>query len=274
MRSKTIMTIFITLALVSLAAIAAVPAIALLGVSAITIAGSEGTQPTAVVESNTSAGGYQPVRIDELRVEVGVGSPIPVFAIVKGQLPDGCSQVEYMQQHQDGASFIFSLSSVAVASGACSTGPQAFEISLPINVTNLPAGTYLVEVNGSQTSFELKNNITGHELRTADMPISKDDIHVSEVRLELNGDQPSQAIAVVAMDLPGSCSQLGEMRLHRDGSTFYVQLLAYLPAEVDCGQDTLPFVMRVPLNTADQPEATYKVIVNGMQAEFESGAAQ
>jgi len=49
------------------------------------------------------------VTVDNVEVEVGVGSPIPVHVIVSGNLPDVCSQVEYTEIKQDGSNFIISL---------------------------------------------------------------------------------------------------------------------------------------------------------------------
>lgn len=47
--------------------------------SLVAIARSGGQQPTPVVfESSFTTTGYQPVQIDQVEVQVGTGSPIPV----------------------------------------------------------------------------------------------------------------------------------------------------------------------------------------------------
>lgn len=58
------------------------------------------------------------------------------------------------------------------------------------------------------------------------------------------------------------------MRLHRDGTTFFAQLVAYVPAQTDCNPDTLAMRIEIPLNIAFAPEGPYEVNVNGFTASF------
>jgi len=77
--------------------------------SPLTVAGSSGEQPTPVQSSDQVSSGYQKMDVDDVNVEVGVGSPIPVQVIVNGSLPDSCAQVEHMRQVQDGSHFAITL---------------------------------------------------------------------------------------------------------------------------------------------------------------------
>jgi hypothetical protein len=49
-----------------------------------------------------------------------------------------------------------------------------------------------------------------------------------------------------------------------------VQLLAYLPGTIDCGdKNTVQFRLEIPLNVVNLPAGSYKVIVNGATTDFD-----
>src|SRR5512139_495770 len=227
-----------------------------------------GQQPTPVMESS-SAAGYQPVQVDQVRAEVGVGSPIPVQVIVSGTLPDTCAQIELMQQRQEGSTFKIALSAVPSSVDGCVRNAPPFTIAVPLNIVNAPAGPYSVEVNGSRADFSLETGNTGSSLPVAETSVRKDDIQVDSVNVEIGVGSPIPVRAIVGLSLPDTCAQLSEIRLHRDGRTFYVRLIAGIPQRPDCKADSLPFRLEVPLNILNLPEGPYQVNVNGVTASFD-----
>ena len=234
------------------------------------IATSTGDQATPIPEVGTpSAGGYTPVSIDSAQVEIGVGSPIPVFVNISGNLPDTCAQVEYVEQKQDGSNFIINVSTIPSTKETCLKDTLPFRMRIPLNVISLPAGKYSVEVNGVHSDFNLGSGTSAASLQTAAMPIVKNDIQVDNVNVEIGVGSPIPVHAIVSGNLPIACAQLGEIRLHRDEKTFFVQLLAYLPAQTDCSKDTIPFRAEIPLNMVNLPEGTYVVNVNGATTSFD-----
>ena len=234
---------------------------------------SEGEPSTPVEEVVTLDSNYQPITVEQVEVEVGVGSPIPVHVIVSGWMPDPCSQVEHTEIKQDGSNFMISLFATPDVGGpamdGCIKDPMYFTMRIPLNVVDLPAGSYSVTVNGSHTDFMLDTSNSVSSLRTADMPFNKADIKVDDVNVEIGRGSPLPVHAIVSANLPNTCAQLGEVRIHRNETAFFVQLLAYIPAETDCNPDTLPIRIEVPLNIAFAPEGPYTVIVNGVTASFD-----
>ena len=234
---------------------------------------SEGEPSTPVEEVVTLDSNYQPITVEQVEVEVGVGSPIPVHVIVSGWMPDPCSQVEHTEIKQDGSNFMISLFATPDVGGpamdGCIKDPMYFTMSIPINVVDLPAGSYSVTVNGSRADFNLDTANSISSLWTADMPFNKADIKVDDVNVEIGRGSPLPVHAIVSANLPNTCAQLGEVRIHRNETAFFVQLLAYIPAETDCNPDTLPIRIEVPLNIAFAPEGPYTVIVNGVTASFD-----
>jgi hypothetical protein len=57
--------------------------------------------------------------------------------------------------------------------------------------------------------------------------------------------------------------------MHREGTQYFVRLIAYVPAQTDCNPDTLPMRIELPLNTINLPDGTYEVLVNGATTTFE-----
>ena len=232
------------------------------------IPSSSNELPTPVVETDSASSGYQQVIVVDLAAEVGVGSPIPVHVNVSGDLPDTCAQIEYTEVKQDGTNFIIELSAIPSNADGCIQDTLPFRMSIPLNVIGLPAGDYSVTVNGSRADFRLESGNSTSSPPTADPPIVKDDIQVDDVTIEVGVGSPIPVKAVVSGNLPNACAHLGEVRLHRDETTFFVQLLAYLPEQTECTPDVIPFRLEIPLNIVNLPNGTYEIIVNGETANF------
>lgn len=232
-------------------------------------------QPTPAVETPTSAG-YQPVDVDQVEALVGVGSPIPVQVIVSGNLPDSCAQLELMQQKQVGSHFDITLSTVPSAAEGCVQDTLPFKIFIPLNIVNLPAGSYTVSVNGSPASFEVNTGNTTSSLPAVDSEITREDVEVASVNAEIGVGSPIPVHAIVGVNLYNTCAQVGEMRLHREGNTFYIQLIADIAQRTDCQADppsgSIPFRMDIPLNIVNLPSGPYEVNVNGVSASFDPNA--
>jgi len=238
-----------------------------------TIVSVSDEQPTPVEEVEVWNSDYQPITVVSVEVEVGVGSPIPVHVIVSGDLPDPCSQVEYTEIKQDGSNFIISLFATPDIGGpavdGCIKDPLPFTMSIPLNVVDLPAGSYSVTVNGSKADFILDTANATSSLKTADMPMIKDNIQVDSVIFDHGVGSPIPVHIIVSANLPTVCSQLGEVRVHRDGRDFFVRLVATMPAQTNCNPDTLPFRLEVPLNVVGLEEGTYNITVNGASTSFD-----
>jgi hypothetical protein len=107
-------------------------------------------EPTSNEEAVT-----RPIQITDVQVQIGVGSPIPVEAVASGSWPDLCAQLASVSQRVSGNRFEISLSA-SPADPACPpdlTG-LPFRLSIPLNMVQMPNGTYTVAVNGVETSFD------------------------------------------------------------------------------------------------------------------------
>lgn len=233
--------------------------------SPFTVVSSVGEQPTPKVETLPIAG-YQPVDVDQVEAEVGVGSPIPVQVTISGNLPDTCAQIELVQQRLEGSTFYIALSTIPSSAEGCLQDPLPFRMTIPLNVVNLPAGLYSVEVNGSRADFTLDTGNTTSSLPTVGAAVTKDDIQVDDILFEVGVGSPIPVHAIVSLSLPNTCAQLGEIRLHREGTRFYVRLIADIAERADCKADSIPFRLEIPLNIVNLTEGQYIVNVNGAEA--------
>ena len=238
-----------------------------------TIVSVSGEQPAPVEVVEVSDSSYQTITIDQVEVEVGDGSPIPVHVVVNGNLPDPCSQVEYTEIKQDGSNFNISLFATPDIGGpavdGCIKDVLSFTMSIPLNMVDLPAGSYTVTVNGSSANFNLDTDNPTAVLRTADMPIIKEDVQVDAVTMNLGEGSPFPAHAVVSANLSNTCAQLSEVHVIREGFNFFIRLIADVPAEAKCNPDTLPFRLEVPLNIVGLEEGSYTVTVSGANTSFD-----
>lgn len=258
-----------------------ISAFALVACSPVVITNSSGQQPGPIVDADPidepasvspdilATTGYQSVEVVDVTVEVVVGSPIPVFVNIGADLPDRCAQVEFVEVIQDGALFKIHVGTLPSKDAACAADTVPFRMKIPLNVVGLPAGSYAVEVNGVHAGFKLDLESAATELHTQEMPITNDEIVVDEVSVEVGLGSPRPVSAVMSANLPSACAQLGQVQMHREGNQYFVRLIAYVPAEMDCNPDTLPMRIELPLNTINLPDGTYEVLVNGASSTFE-----
>jgi hypothetical protein len=100
-----------------------------------------------------------PVIVENVEVVVGLGSPLPVDIVVSGTWPSLCSQIADVQNsiHE------FRMDVTILASTVDSCPPDnvglAFRFALPLNIAQMPEGTYDIAVNGFHTSFKLPEDL-------------------------------------------------------------------------------------------------------------------
>ncbi len=100
-----------------------------------------GTTPTVTM--------MEPAVIDQVEVEIGVGSPIPVSVNVSGNFPDTCAQIGELKQEIQGQDIWITILTTTPDEGeACIKDSLPFRMNIPLNVVNLPPGEYNVFVNG------------------------------------------------------------------------------------------------------------------------------
>ena len=95
------------------------------------------------------------VPVEEIEIVILESFPVRVQVIARGNLPDPCTEIfEVLQERKENTFF------VAIKTyrppGFCIQVLAPFEEIIPLEVYGLPAGTYTVDVNGVQDTFDLE----------------------------------------------------------------------------------------------------------------------
>ncbi|MBU1428241.1 hypothetical protein KKB07_05215, partial [bacterium] len=81
--------------------------------------------------------------------------PVQINVIARGNLPDPCTEISEVLQEREGDTFFITIKTYR-SPGFCIQVLAPFEVKIPLNVYGLPAGTYTVDVNGVQATFDLE----------------------------------------------------------------------------------------------------------------------
>lgn len=92
------------------------------------------------------------------------GLPVRVNVLVRGHFPNACMNVDQIRQERRGGTYFIVIDSIQYGGEGCPENRVAFEESIPLDVLGLPAGIYVVDVNGLQGTFKLqRDNIPDEE---------------------------------------------------------------------------------------------------------------
>lgn len=92
--------------------------------------------------------------INNTQVVVLESFPVQVALLVSGDLPNGCTYLNTPAQVRDGNTFYVNLTT-RTEGETCTQALVPYERRISLDTTGLPAGTYMVDINGRQLSFEL-----------------------------------------------------------------------------------------------------------------------
>ena len=114
------------------------------------------SEPSVVEEPAVQDGGLRAIEVQDVQIEVGVGSPIPVDVMVSGGWPGLCAQLAQLSMNQGEFSFDYELLATAEQED-CPPDMIGlpFGMRIPLNVVELPEGMYTVTVNGVSGTFDV-----------------------------------------------------------------------------------------------------------------------
>lgn len=141
-------------------------AIALLGAAC---GGDDAPEPTEPAPTARPAATQEPTESAPAQVRIGkaqVGSieiyilesfPVQVSVLARGNLPDGCTRIGEITTGSDMSTNTLwvEIATVRQAEALCTAAVVPFEENVALDVYGLPAGTYIVDVNGVTDTFTL-----------------------------------------------------------------------------------------------------------------------
>jgi hypothetical protein len=186
------------------------------------------------------------IPVEDVTVQIGVGSPIPVDVFVSGSWPDLCAQLAAVEQRVDGSNIEISL----LASAPEPDCPPdhlglPFRIALPLNMVEC-RGSYTVAVNGVETSFDWTGASEAQAPAAAEAS-ELQPVPVEDVRVEIGVGSPIPVDVLISGAWPGLCSQVARIEQRIEGRDIEISLLAS-PDTPDCPPDAvgLPFRIALP----------------------------
>lgn len=93
--------------------------------------------------------------VDVIDILILESFPVQINVIASGNLSDPCTEISEVLQEKEGNTFFITIKTYR-SPGFCMQVLAPFEEIIPLEVYGLPAGTYTVDVNGVQATFDLE----------------------------------------------------------------------------------------------------------------------
>lgn len=93
--------------------------------------------------------------IDTIEVRLLESDPVQVEVVVRGNLSDGCTELEEPTVSREGNEFTVVLTTQRPADAICTQAIVPFEQIIPLDVADAEPGDYTVDVNGVSETFTL-----------------------------------------------------------------------------------------------------------------------
>lgn len=94
----------------------------------------------------------------DIEIQIMESFPVQVTVVAKGNLPDGCTEVDEIRQefHPESNTFAVEITTVHPTDADCTEAEVPFEERISLDVYGLSAGVYTVDVNGVSDTFTLE----------------------------------------------------------------------------------------------------------------------
>jgi inhibitor of cysteine peptidase len=94
-------------------------------------------------------------QVDSVDLVIMESFPVQVSAVVRGNLPDGCTNIDDVEVDIVDSRFEVLITTVRPSDAVCTQALVPFEETIPLDVEGLLAGEYTVNVNGVMATFTL-----------------------------------------------------------------------------------------------------------------------
>lgn len=125
---------------------------------AITSCAPPGEAPTSVADLPPDATDVitESATVEAVEVLLLESFPVQVQILARGILPDNCTTIGDTTIERTDDTFIVTLNTVRPAVAECDEVELSFEQTINLDAEGLPAGKYIVQVNGATSNFELE----------------------------------------------------------------------------------------------------------------------
>ena len=199
------------------------------------------------------------VYVDNVEIENRDGQ---TYVIVSGNYADSCTEVTDVTTEVDGNSLIVTTTASKPADAMCAQVLTPFEKAIPLDIGELEAGEYTVDVDGVTTTFTVGEDAAAADAGPA---LMESNVYVDSVEVE---SRDGMYYAVIGGHLPDSCTKVTDVTTEIDGNSVMVTTMASKPADALCAQVLTPFEEEFTLDMDDVEPGEYLVDVNGVTTTF------
>lgn len=226
--------------------------------------------------------------VDSIDIMILESFPVQVRVIARGTLPDGCTTIDTVNTELESNTFTVTITTARSADTRCSKKDVPFEEGISLPVVGLKAGTYTVNVNGTEDTFTLTvDNILPTEPPTAptdsetpagrpttdDLPRQPEpkpvtdlaDVESIEVQQPSN---PNVVPIVVRGYLRDGCTKIDEINTAQVGDRFIISITTVRPEDAMCTQAIVSFEEVIELDVEGVPAGDYVLEVNDQRASL------
>ncbi|KKG08610.1 protease inhibitor I42 family protein [Methanosarcina sp. 2.H.A.1B.4] len=107
---------------------------------------------------------YGMANVESIEILTLESFPVQIKVISEGYLPDGCTEIDEINTEREGNNFNINITTKRPKDAMCTQAIENFTTTIPLDVQDLSAGNYTVNVNGVNGSFELAVDNTLDEL--------------------------------------------------------------------------------------------------------------
>lgn len=116
---------------------------------------AETSAPTATANTVPQRGPAPVEAVDIFQVDT---FPVVASVVARGHFPNECMTIDQISQDRRGGTIFVAIDSVHSGDSACPEKRVAFEEAVELDLVGLPAGIYVVDVNGLQGTFKLQRD--------------------------------------------------------------------------------------------------------------------
>jgi inhibitor of cysteine peptidase len=204
--------------------------------------------------------------VESVEIVILESFPVQVRAMVSGNLPDGCTDIDQISQQRQEDRFLISITTVRPAGMMCTEALVPYEETINLDVEGLLAGTYVVDVNGTTAEFELAVDNKRPDTGATTGKVTVNPANVGQVTVERDD---AGTRLVVKGSLPDGCTKIAGHEMTVKGNRIVIELLTERPVDAICTQVIVFYEHEIPLDTGKLAPGAYTVDVNGMETTLE-----
>jgi hypothetical protein len=210
--------------------------------------------------------------IDEVQVNLMESLPVQASVTIRGVMPDACTKVDHFSQRVSDDTIYQQVYVSRPADRMCAQVLTPYEETLPLDLSELTAGEYVLDVNGMTQTLTLEPDMLGAPHRDPrDPDEQKDEVvtgraAVDSVEVVEIGEV--SATIVVRGNLADGCTRIADHVQAVQGHIIRVELYTERPADQFCTQALVPFDQEIVIDLRGLEEGEYLLDVNGVKAEL------